>query len=133
MAAHEDQLEPLVGKVGFVHVVLLRLGQVEQLGLLGEGAVAADAVERAAAGRSRQPGAGVVRRAVARPALRRDRESPLGCLLGEVEVAKVADEGRQDALPAAARRQPLLRATMQTAVARIRVTFTSVAAHDGRT
>jgi hypothetical protein len=69
----------------------------------------------------------------ARPALRRDRESPLGCLLGEVEVAKVADEGRQDALPAAARRQPLLRATMQTAVARIRVTFTSVAAHDGRT
>jgi hypothetical protein len=50
-------------------------------------------------GGRRQPGAGVVRGAVARPALRRDRERVLRRLLGEIEVPEVADEGRQDAAP----------------------------------
>ena len=41
----------------------------------------------------------VVRRAVARPALRGDRERLLRGLLGEVEVAEEADERGQDAAP----------------------------------
>ena len=46
-----------------------------------------------------QPGAGVVGRAFARPALGGDRERLLGGLLGEVEVAEEADQGREDAPP----------------------------------
>src|SRR4029453_18699670 len=108
MAAHEDQLEPLIGKVRLFHLVLLCFRQGEQLRLLSEGAVAADArggpgagggAGARAAGGGRQPGARVVRYALARPALRRDRECLLGCLLGEIEVPEVADEGRQDAAP----------------------------------
>jgi hypothetical protein len=37
--------------------------------------------------------------AVARPALGGDREGLLRGLLGEVEVAEEADEGREDAAP----------------------------------
>ena len=99
MAAGEDQLQPLVGKGRLLHLVLHGLGHLEQARLLGERAVAAQAVDRAVAGGDRQPGARVGRRAVARPALGRDRERLLRGLLGEVEVAEEADQGGEDAAP----------------------------------
>ena len=46
-----------------------------------------------------EPGAGIDRRAVARPALGGDRERVLGGFLGEVEVAEVADQAGEDAAP----------------------------------
>ena len=57
-------------------------------------ALAAQAVDRAVAGDARDPGAGIVRHAVARPALEGDDEGVLDRLLGEVEVAEDADQGR---------------------------------------
>jgi len=72
---------------------------LEQAGLRGEGAVAADAVDRAVARRRDEPTARARRDAVARPALRRDRERLLGGLLGEVEVAEEADQGSEDTAP----------------------------------
>ena len=99
MAAREDELEPLVRDRRLVHVVLHGLRHVEQAGLRGERAIAADAVDRAVARGRHQPGARVGRRAVARPALGGDRERLLGGLLGEVEVAEEADQGGEDAAP----------------------------------
>ena len=72
---------------------------VEQARLRGERAVAAQAVDRPVAGGDRQPGAGVGRGAVARPALGGQRERLLRGLLGEVEVAEVADQTGEDAAP----------------------------------
>jgi hypothetical protein len=60
---------------------------------------AADAVDRPVASGRDEPGARVVRRSLARPALRRDRECLLGGLLGEVEIAEEADQGGDDAAP----------------------------------
>ena len=77
--------------IGFRHV--------EQAGLRRERAVAADAVDRAVAGGRHQPGARVVGRPVARPALGGDRERLLGGFLGEVEVAEEADQAGEDAAP----------------------------------
>jgi hypothetical protein len=99
MAAGEDQLQPLIGKRLLLHRVLHRLGRVEQAGLRGEGAVAADAVDRPVARRQREPGARVGRLTGARPALGGDRERLLRGLLGEVEVAEEADQVGQDAPP----------------------------------
>jgi hypothetical protein len=100
MAAGEHELEPLVGEGRLVvHVVLDRLGHLEQARLRGQGAIAADAVDRPVASRRDQPRAGVRRLPVERPALRRDRECLLGGLLGEIEVAEEADQCRDDAAP----------------------------------
>src|SRR6266571_380138 len=99
MAAGEDQLQPLVGKARLVHLVLHGFGDFQQAGLLGERALAAQAVDRAVAGRDRQPGAGIGRGAVARPALGGGRERFLGGLLGEVEVAEEANQTGEDAAP----------------------------------
>ena len=99
VAAREDELEPLVREGRVVHRVLHRLGDLEQPRLLGVGAFAAEAVDGAVARRRHQPGAGARGHALARPALRRDRERLLRGLLGEVEVAEEADEGREDAPP----------------------------------
>jgi hypothetical protein len=49
--------------------------------------------------RRHEPAARARRDAVARPALRRDRERLLGGLLGEIEVAEEADQGSEDAAP----------------------------------
>ena len=66
-----------------------------ELGALGlQRALAAQAVDRLVARDPRDPGAGVVRDAVARPALERDDERLLHRLLGGVEVAEDADQGR---------------------------------------
>jgi hypothetical protein len=43
----------------------------------------------------------VLGRPLARPPLGRDRERLLGGLLGEVDVAEEADQGRQDPAPLA--------------------------------
>src|SRR6185437_6559612 len=72
---------------------------LEQLGLLLAGAIAADAVDRPVAAGGHQPCPRVGRHPVARPALGGDREGVLRGLLGEVEVAEEANEGRQDAAP----------------------------------
>jgi hypothetical protein len=75
------------------------LGPVEERELRGERPVAADAVDRAVAGRRQQPGARVGRRPVAGPTLGRGREGLLRGFLGEVEVAEEADQAGEDAAP----------------------------------
>ena len=99
MAAGEDQLEALVGEWGGVHRILLGLGRLEQSGLLGQGAVTANAVDGPVARGRNQPGVGAGGDAVARPALGGDRERLLRRFLGEVEIAEEADEGSEDASP----------------------------------
>ena len=99
VAAREDKLEPLVGDGRLVHVVLHCLGHVEQAGLLGERAVAADAVDRPVPGGHHEPRPRARGRPFARPPLGCDRERLLGGLLGEVEVAEEADQGGHDAAP----------------------------------
>ena len=100
MTAGEEQLQPLVREGALVHGrVLGGFGGLEEPDLRGAHAVAADAVDRAAAARRDQPGGRVVGDPVARPALGRHRERLLRGLLGEVEVAEEADQGRHDAAP----------------------------------
>ena len=72
---------------------------VEQAGLGGERAIAADAVDRAVAGGRDEPRARARRDAVAWPPLRGDRERLLRGLLGEIEVAEEADQGSEDTAP----------------------------------
>jgi len=57
----------------------------------------AQPVDRAVAGGGDDPGAGIRRDTVARPALRGDRERLLDGVLGEVEVAERADQDRDRA------------------------------------
>ena len=99
VAAGEDELEALVGNGRLVDVVLHGFGHVQQAGLRVERAIAADPVDGAVARRRHQPGARVVGRPVAWPALGGDRECLLGGFLGELEVAEEADRCRQDAAP----------------------------------
>jgi hypothetical protein len=99
MAAGEDELEALVGEGHLVHAVLRHERHVEQAGLRGQRAIAADAIDRAVARGRDQPARRVRRDPVSRPALRRDREGVLRGLLGEVEVAEEADEGGEDLPP----------------------------------
>ena len=100
MTAGEDELESLVGECRRrPSVSSARLGHLEQAGLRGQRAIAADAVDGAVARRRHQPGARVGGHAVARPALRGDRERLLRGFLGEVEVAEEADQGSEDASP----------------------------------
>ena len=99
MAAGEEQLEPLVGNGGLIHLVLRGLRHIEQARLLGEGAVSPDPVDGPVARGRHQPGPRVVRCPVARPALRRDRERLLSGLLGELEAAEEADQVGEDAAP----------------------------------
>src|SRR5262249_33978514 len=100
MAAGEDQLEPLIGETRLLHLMLLRLiRQLEQPRLLGARTVATHSIDRPVAGGDRQPGAGIGRRSLPRPALRRESERLLGRVLGQVEVAGVADQGGENAAP----------------------------------
>jgi hypothetical protein len=101
MAAGEQQLQTLVGKDAFLHVVLalVRFAYVEQARLRRERAIAANAIDRAVARRRRQPGARVLGQPDSGPALGSDRERLLGGFLGEVEVAEEADQCRKDAAP----------------------------------
>jgi hypothetical protein len=92
VAAGEDQLQPLVREMPVFGLVERRLGDLEQLRLLGEVALATDPIDRSVAPGRNQPGAWVRRSALSGPALRRDRERLLSGLLGEVEVAEKADQ-----------------------------------------
>src|SRR6185312_13961412 len=65
----------------------------------GQGALPADPVDRAVARRHDQPGGGIRRLALARPALGGDRERLLGGLLGEIDVAEVADQRGEHPAP----------------------------------
>jgi hypothetical protein len=103
VAAGEDQLEALVGELELVHVVLNGLPRLEQAGLVGERAVAADAIDRAIARGRDQPRARIVGGAVAWPALGGDRERLLRGFLGELEVAEEADQRGEDAAPLVAK------------------------------
>src|SRR5580704_2010783 len=99
MTAGEDQLEPLVGEAGLLHLILGDLGTLEQLRLLGERALAADAIDRAVARGRHEPRAGVAGCALARPALGGDREGLLRGFLGEIEVAEEANQAGEDTAP----------------------------------
>jgi hypothetical protein len=99
MAAGEDELEALVGDCRLLHLVLHVLGSLEQARLGSQRAVAPDAVDGAIARRGEQPRARIGRRALVRPARRRDGERLLRGLLGEVEVAEEADQGSEDPPP----------------------------------
>ena len=96
VAAGEDQLESLVGDHGLL-VVRELLGPREQLRLARQRLLAADPVDRRVAGRRDDPGAGIARRSVARPALRRADEGVLHRVLGEIEVTEDAAEDRDRA------------------------------------
>src|SRR5262249_17934613 len=98
VTAGEDELEALVGKRR-VHRWLRLLGGREQGRLLREGLGAAQAVDRAVAGRRDEPGARVGRVAVFRPAFGGDRERLLRGCRGDIEVAEGADQGGDDATP----------------------------------
>jgi hypothetical protein len=94
MAAGEEQPQPVVrqrrldGGFGWTGHQSLELAE-----LLLVAALAAKTVDRAVARRAHDPGAGVVREAVARPALERRHKRLLDRVLGEVEVAEDADQG----------------------------------------
>ena len=98
VAAGEDQREPLVGQG--VHVVLLgRLGPREQLGLSLERPGAADPVDRRIPRDGLDPGPRPSRDPAPGPRLEGLCERVLHRVLGELEVAEDADQGREDAAP----------------------------------
>jgi hypothetical protein len=77
--------------------LLLRSELREKRELRREGAVTAQAVDRAVLRGGDDPGTRVRRDAVAGPALRGDRERLLDGVLGEVEVAERANQDRDRA------------------------------------
>src|SRR5262249_50705303 len=98
MAAGEDEREPLVrDRAHSFLLFLLRSDLREQRQLRFEPAVTAQAVNRAVLRSRDDPGAGIRRDAVSRPALRGDRERLLDGVLGEVEVPERADQDRDSA------------------------------------
>ena len=98
MAAGEDQPQAVVRELIVPTLRIVRraerLQALEDGPLLEQRALAAQAIDRLVAGDAGDPGAGVVRRAVARPALEGHHERLLHRLLGEVEVAQHADQRR---------------------------------------
>ena len=104
VAAREDQLEALVLDAARVELIHRRLLNLEQPGLREPGPVAADPVDRTVAAGRDQPRHRIGRDAVARPPRGRDRERLLGGLLGEVEIAEEADQGREHPAPGVAER-----------------------------
>ncbi len=100
VGAGEDQLEAFVGeRLALLRFVVHGLGHLQHAPPRGEGALATDPVDCPVAGGHDQPGAGVRGLAVSRPTLRGDREGLLGGLLGEVEIAEVADQGGEHPAP----------------------------------
>jgi len=100
VAAGEDQAESLVGHGLVVLLVgLQRREPLKQLRLARERPLPPDAVDRPVTSGRDQPGAGIVRRPVARPPLDGGRDCVLKGVLRELEVAEDADQGREDAAP----------------------------------
>ena len=101
MAAREDQAETVILDRAVVgaHVMLLgvdahELG--EAAGPLRQRPIAAQAIDRPPARRDGDPRARVGRHAVARPGGHGGGEGVLHRVLGELEVADVPDQGRED-------------------------------------
>jgi hypothetical protein len=98
VAAGEDQAQAIVGQLGLRFLVdLLGVGRepleaLENLSLRLKGPGAAQAVDRLVAGDAGDPGTGVARNPVTRPALERDDERLLDGVLGDVEVAEYANQ-----------------------------------------
>jgi hypothetical protein len=99
VTAGEDQLESLVRERRRIHLVLHRLRRVQQLRLRGQGAIAADAIDRSVARRLHEPRSWVGGNTISWPSLRSDRERLLRGFLGEVEVAEEADQRSEDPPP----------------------------------
>src|SRR5262249_23213398 len=105
MAASEDQLEPVASNLrviesaGCVHRLPRSLCCFDEACLLGERAVAPDAIEGTVASSSDEPRPRVGGHAVSRPAVGRNRERVLRRFLGEVEVAEEADRCGEDIPP----------------------------------
>jgi len=100
MAAGEDQAQSLVGHRLVAVVFGLELREsLEQLRLARERALPPDAVDRAVPRGRDQPGARILRRSVARPALECGRDRVLKGVLCELEVAEDADQGCENAAP----------------------------------
>jgi hypothetical protein len=98
MAGGEDEPQAIVReRIDLALVVVDRpqRRQRRELRALGlQSALAPQPVDRPVAGDAGDPGTGVVGDSIARPALDRDRERLLDRLLGCVEVAQNADQGR---------------------------------------
>jgi len=100
VAAGEDQAEPLVGHRFVALIVGLQLREpLQELRLARERALPADAVDRAVARGRDQPGARILRRSVARPALECGRDRVLKGVLRELEVAEDGDQDCENAAP----------------------------------
>ena len=94
MAAGEHEREPLVGNRRRVHFfldLLLELGDE-----LAQPPLTAQPVDRLPSRRDREPRAGVLRDARARPPLDRRSERLLERVLREVDVAQITDQGGDD-------------------------------------
>ena len=97
MGRREHQPQPIIRQLPHAHIDRLlgrRLGRLEQSPLLREDALAPQPVDRLVPSHADDPGRGIVRHTMVRPALERDDERLLDRLLGEIEVAEDADQGR---------------------------------------
>jgi hypothetical protein len=110
MAAREDQPQAVVGDPAHVDLLTAeraeRLERLELRGLLAQRPFAAQPVDRTVARRRRDPRAGVVGDAAARPRRECLRERLLDRVLGDLEVAEDADQ-RRDRPAGLASEQPV--------------------------
>jgi hypothetical protein len=98
VAAGEEEPQAIVRNRAHVVGVVAGSGTTERLELTELVEIAAlppKPVDGAVAGSPDDPGAGIGREPVARPALQRDRERVLDGLLREVDVAEDPDQGRE--------------------------------------
>jgi hypothetical protein len=102
MAAGEDQAQPVVvdaviGRVEHVAVLLEQREGRELRPAHLQAGTAAEQIDGLVTRGAHEPRAGVAGNAGARPARERGRERLLHHVLGEVEVAEEANQGREDA------------------------------------
>jgi hypothetical protein len=109
VTAGEDQAQPIVldGALGLVALVLLRVESRklgDALGAVGLRASASQAVDGPPSRRGRDPCRRVGRHTVARPGRDGGDEGVLDRVLGQLQVAELADERGQDGCALAAKR-----------------------------
>jgi len=98
MATGEDQPQAVIGVAVLPRFGPLRARRFERREtledppLVGERPLAAEPIDRSVPRDPRDPGAGVVGNAIARPALERNRERLLDRILGGVEIAEDPDQ-----------------------------------------
>ena len=101
VTAGEDQPEPVIVEHAFLtHRGMFLVVQADQLtepgGSVRHRTVPAEPVDRPSPGRDGDPGTGVARDAVPGPGGERGLECVLHRVLGQLEVADLPDQGRQD-------------------------------------